>query len=79
VRLAATPAKVEPVAPDRVVKRFFGATGSAALRVDAQKGDVLRVEGAEATFVSNSGRVLRGASLTLDGPGEVALAYQPGL
>lgn len=79
VRLAATPAKIEPVASDRVVKRFFGAAGSAALRVDAQKGDVLRIEGAEATFVSNSGHVLRGATLTLDGPGEVTLGFQPGL
>ncbi|MCB1541841.1 MAG: hypothetical protein KDJ25_13670, partial [Rhodoblastus sp.] len=79
VRLAATPARVEPVAVDRIVKRFFGAAGSSALRVDAQNGDVLRVEGAEATFVSKSGRVLRGATLTLDGPGDVALSFQPGL
>ncbi|MFO1136383.1 MAG: lysozyme inhibitor LprI family protein [Rhodoblastus sp.] len=79
VRLAATPSKVEALALDRVAKRFFGAAGSTALHVDAQKGDVLRVEGAEATFVSKSGRVLRGATLTLDGPGDVVLVYQPGL
>jgi len=79
VRLAATPTKVEAIAPDRIAKRFFGAAGSTALHVDAQKGDMLRVEGADATFVSKSGRVLRGSIVTLDGPGEVALAYQPGL
>lgn len=79
VRLAASAAKFDGLGADRIVKRFFGAAGSTALRVDAQKGDVLRVEGAEATFVSKSGAVLRGGTLTLDGPGEVALAYQPGL
>lgn len=78
-RLAATPMKMETVALDRIAKRFFGAAGSSALHVEAQKGDVLRVEGAEATFVAKSGRVLRGSTLTLDGAGEIALAYQPGL
>jgi uncharacterized protein len=79
VRIAATPAKVEALALDRISKRFFGAAGSTALHVEAQKGDVLRVEGADATFVSKSGRVLRGSTLTLDGAGDVVLAYQPGL
>ncbi len=79
VRVAATPTKIDGVALDKIAKRFFGAAGSSALHVEAQKGDVLRVEGAEATFVSKSGRVLRGATLTLDGPGEVSLSYQPGL
>ena len=79
VRLAVTPVRMEPLALDRIAKRFFGATGSTALHVDAQKGDVVRVEGAGATFVAKSGRVLRGSTLTLDGPGDLALSYQPGL
>ncbi|HMN72104.1 MAG TPA: lysozyme inhibitor LprI family protein [Rhodoblastus sp.] len=79
VRLAATPVRMDSIALDRIARRFFGAAGSTSLHVDAQKGDVLRVEGAEATFVAKSGRVLRGSTLTLDGPGDVALSYQPGL
>ncbi|MFT4098478.1 MAG: hypothetical protein QM651_15275, partial [Rhodoblastus sp.] len=79
VRLASTPVRIEPLALDRIAKRFFGATGSTMLHVDTQKGDVLRVEGAEATFVAKSGRVLRGSTLMLDGPGDLTLSYQPGL
>jgi uncharacterized protein len=78
-RVTAAPGKPEAVTADRVAKRFFGAAGSTVQHVEAAKGDVLRVEGAEATFVAQSGRVLTGSSLTLDGPGDLTLDYQPGL
>ena len=79
VRVVSAPGKPEILTQDRIAKRFFGAAGSTAMRVEAAKGDVLRVEGAEATWLSQSGSILRGASLIVDGPGELTLDYQPGL
>ena len=67
------------LAAGAVVKRFFGASGSLALRVDAKMGDRLGVGGGAATFVSDSGVVLRGASLVLPGPGDLVLDHQAGL
>jgi len=61
------------------LKRFFGVAGQVSLLVDANKNDRLIVAGADATFVSRSGRIQRGRDLTLDGPGEVVLDYKPGL
>ncbi|KAF2990270.1 hypothetical protein OGR47_13745 [Methylocystis sp. MJC1] len=61
------------------LKRFFGAAGQISLPVDAQKGDRLIVIGADASFISQSGRVLRGRDLALDGAGEAILDYKPGL
>jgi len=61
------------------LKRFFGAGGEISLPLDAQKGDRLIVIGAGATVISQSGRVIRGADLPLDGPGEAILDYKPGL
>jgi hypothetical protein len=61
------------------LKRFFGAAGQLALPVDAKSGDRLIVVGADATFAANSGRISRGRNLTLDGPGDVVIDFQPGL
>ncbi|QGM98173.1 hypothetical protein [Methylocystis parvus] len=61
------------------LKRFFGVAGQIALPIDAQKDDRLIVFGADATVVSQSGRIQRGRDLTLDGPGDVTLDYKPGL
>ncbi|WP_457796006.1 hypothetical protein [Methylocystis sp. S23] len=61
------------------LKRFFGAAGQISLPVDAQKDDRLIVVGADATFISQSGRILHGRDLALDGAGEIALDYKPGL
>lgn len=78
-RVVAAPGKSESLTVDRVSKRFFGAAGSTVQHVESARGDVLRVEGADATFVSQAGRVLTGSSLTLDGPGDLTLDYRPGL
>lgn len=60
-------------------KRFFGASGSFALQVEARAGDRLLVAGAQATFLTPGGQVQRGTALTLPGPGTLVLAYDPGL
>jgi hypothetical protein len=78
-RVALAPSKSETLAPGHALKRFFGAGGEISLRVEAQKGDKLVTVGGEATFISDSGLVTRGASMTLDGRGEAIVAYKPGL
>jgi hypothetical protein len=67
------------LAAGSVLKRFFGATGSLALRVDAKAGDRLGVGGATAMFISEDGNVLRGTSFALPGPGEIVLDHGVGL
>jgi uncharacterized protein len=83
---AATPAAIDvtpgaggDLVAGQVLKRFFGASGSLSLNVDAAAGDRLVVAGALATFIARSGRVMRGASLMPSGPGELVLDYDPGL
>ncbi len=61
------------------LKRFFGAAGQLSLPLAANYGDRLYVIGADATVVSQSGRVLHGNALTLDGAGELVIDYKPGL
>lgn len=61
------------------LKRFFGAGGQISLPLDAKPGDRLTVIGADATIVSQSGRISRGREIALDGPGEAILDYRPGL
>jgi len=78
-RIAARGAKAETLDASRAVKRFVGAAGELALRVAAQPGDRLVVAGGEATFTSDKGRVTRGGSISVDGPGEVVVAHRPGL
>ncbi|MDE2362971.1 MAG: DUF1311 domain-containing protein [Hyphomicrobiales bacterium] len=78
-RVALVPGKLDPLTAGRVMKRFFGAAGATIVPVDAAKGDVLRIEGATATYVARSGRVAHGGSLVVDGPGDLTLDYKPGL
>ncbi len=78
-RVTLAPGRSETLAPGRAIKRFFGASGQIALPVEAEKGDRLVVIGGDATFVSHSGQVMRGASIALDGRGEAIVDYQPGL
>jgi hypothetical protein len=79
VAVGVTPGAGGNLAPGQVMKRFFGASGSLSLQVDAAAGDRLTVAGAQATFIARSGRVMRGASLMLSGPGELVLEHDPGL
>jgi hypothetical protein len=67
------------LATGQAMKRFFGAAGSLSLRLDAPPGDRLTVVGATATVVDARGRVQRGASLALTGPGELVLDHPAGL
>ncbi|WP_049768074.1 hypothetical protein [Methylocella silvestris] len=69
----------KPLAAGGIMKRFFGAAGSSALRVEAAAGDRLVTAGARATFVGDAGAVLRGGSLILPGPGEAILDHDAGL
>lgn len=78
-RVALAPGKGETLTPGRAIKRFFGASGQIAMPVEAENGDRLVVIGADATFVSQSGQIMRGASIALDGRGEAIVDYQPGL
>jgi hypothetical protein len=74
-----TPGAGGSLAAGQVMKRFFGASGSLSLNVDAVTGDRLTIAGAQATFIARSGRVMRGASLMPSGPGELVLDHAPGL
>lgn len=78
-RVARTTDAPRSLTTKTALKRFFGAAGQISLPVDAQKDDRLVVVGADATFVSQSGRIQRGRDLILDGAGDVALDYKPGL
>ncbi|MGA0596589.1 lysozyme inhibitor LprI family protein [Enterovirga sp. CN4-39] len=81
VRLAVAPAGegLAELKADAALKRFFGAAGSLALRVVAEPGDRLMTAGADATFTGKNGRVLRGGSIPLSGPGELILSHKGGL
>ncbi|MGJ0503759.1 MAG: hypothetical protein ACR65X_08465 [Methylocystis sp.] len=63
----------------RAFTRFFPAAGQISLPLDAQKSDRLIVSGAEATVISDSGRVMRGEDIALDGAGEAIIDHGPGL
>lgn len=78
-RLSVAPGRIEPLAPGRVERRLHGAAGSFVLPVAANAGDVLRVEGGQATFAARGGAVRRGGEIRLDGPGELAVDHGPGL
>jgi hypothetical protein len=67
------------LAAGRVIKRFFGAAGSLAVAVDGGAGDRLVVVGGRATFVANTGAVLRGTSVGIPGPGELTVEHPAGL
>jgi hypothetical protein len=74
-----TPGAGGSLVAGQVLKRFFGASGSLSINVDAVAGDRLAVAGAQATFIARSGRVTRGASPLPSGPGELVLDHDPGL
>lgn len=78
-RVAAAPSRGEALASDRIVKRFHGAAGQISHLMVGETGDRLVVVGGEATFVGESGFVARGASLRIDGRGEVTVDHKPGL
>jgi len=78
-RIALSSERYEPLVAGKAVKRFFGAAGETSHLVEAQPGDRLVAAGGEAVFVGADGRVLRGRSLLLGGPGEVTIAHAPGL
>ncbi|SDR59926.1 Protein of unknown function [Rhizobiales bacterium GAS113] len=75
----APPTGIGGLAAGAVLKRFFGAGGSLALTIAAKPGDRLGVGGATATFISETGAVLRGTSFVLPGPGDLVLDHQAGL
>ncbi|QGM46769.1 hypothetical protein [Methylocystis heyeri] len=78
-RIARATGETTKLAPGALLRRFFPAAGERALLLEAKPGDRLVVLGAEATFVSQSGRIARGRDIALDGPGEAVLAFSPGL
>ncbi|MBM3551017.1 MAG: hypothetical protein FJX45_04470 [Alphaproteobacteria bacterium] len=63
----------------RAFTRFFPAAGQISLPLDARKDDRLIVSGAQATVISNSGRIARGDNVALDGAGEAIIDHGPGL
>ncbi len=63
----------------RAFTRFFPAAGQMSIALDAEKNDRLIVIGAQATVVSDSGRISRGQDIALDGVGEAIVDYGPGL
>ncbi|WP_051079680.1 hypothetical protein [Methylosinus sp. LW4] len=78
-RVASSSERHEPITASRAIKRFYGAAGETAHLVEAQAGDRLVTAGGEAVFTGVDGRVLRGRSLALAGPGEATIAHAPGL
>lgn len=80
VRLSLAPASGQSkLAAGSVLKRFFGAAGSFALPVEARAGDHVVLAGADGTFLSQNGRVMRGRSLAVDGPGLLTVDHPEGL
>ncbi|MGD9539977.1 hypothetical protein [Methylocystis sp.] len=63
----------------RAFTRFLPAAGQISLPLDAQKNDRLIVSGALATVISNSGRIMHGDNIALDGAGEAIIDHGPGL
>jgi hypothetical protein len=63
----------------RAFTRFFPTAGQISLPLDAERNDRLIVSGAQATVISNSGRIARGDTIALDGAGEAIVDHAPGL
>ncbi|WP_267553761.1 lysozyme inhibitor LprI family protein [Rhizobium rhizogenes] len=78
-RVGLSPGQVITLGIDQIKRRFFGTVGSEEIAVDAQNGDVLNVSGGAATFIGADGRVLRGNSISLSGPGQLILDHGAGL
>jgi hypothetical protein len=78
-QLARLPAATPALRAERPLRRFFGATGSVALPLDAAPGQRLRIAGArDAHVVARDGSVLRGSDIRLPGPGLLVLEHGPG-
>lgn len=80
VALALAPPDASPLAlaPERPLRRFFGAAGSLGLPVAAAPGQLLVVLGATARFQGEDGRLRTGARIALPGPGHLVLTLAPG-
>ena len=68
-----------PLRPGMVMKRFFGASGSFDVALEAPAGARLRLVGdAVGTFAGADGRVQHGTGLTPGGSGRLTVAHAPG-
>ncbi|MBB3650065.1 hypothetical protein FHX14_006308 [Rhizobium sp. BK619] len=78
-RVSLSPGQAITLGNDQIKRRFFGTVGSEEIAVDAMKGDVLNVSGGAATFIGVEGRVLRGETLSVSGPGQLIVDHGAGL
>jgi uncharacterized protein YecT (DUF1311 family) len=80
VALSFVPAPPEPaLRPGMVEKRFFGAAGAFDRRLEPGEGARLVLAGdAEATVLFADGRIRRGRSIALDGPGRAVITHGVG-
>ncbi|MBY4612774.1 lysozyme inhibitor LprI family protein [Rhizobium redzepovicii] len=78
-RVSLSPGQAIALGNDQIKRRFFGTVGSEEIVVDAMKGDVLNVSGGAATFIGADGRVLRGESISVSGPGQLIVDHGAGL
>ncbi|RUM23295.1 DUF1311 domain-containing protein [Rhizobium vallis] len=78
-RVSLSPGQAVTLGSNEVKRRFFGTVGSEEIAVDAVAGDVLNVSGGAATFVGADGRVSRGDSITVSGPGQLIVDHGAGL
>lgn len=78
-RVSLSPGQAVTLGNDQIKRRFFGTAGSEEIAVDAMKGDVLNVSGGAATFIGADGRVLRGETISVSGPGQLIVDHGAGL
>ncbi|ARM92533.1 hypothetical protein RHEC894_PE00510 (plasmid) [Rhizobium sp. CIAT894] len=78
-RVGLSPGQAVSLGDDQIKRRFFGTVGSEEIAVDAIKGDILNVSGGAATFIGDDGRVLRGESMSVSGPGRLIVDHGAGL
>lgn len=78
-RVSLSPGQAITLGVDQIRRRFFGTVGSEEIAVDAADGDVLNISGGAATFVGADGRVSRGDSISVSGPGQLILDHGAGL
>lgn len=78
-RISLSPGQAVTLGNDQIKRRFFGTVGSEEIAVDAMKGDVLNVSGGAATFIGSDGRVSRGDSIPVSGPGQLIVDHGAGL
>jgi hypothetical protein len=78
-RVSLSPGQAITLGVDQIRRRFFGTIGSEEISVDAASGDILNVSGGAATFIGADGRVWRGDSMSVSGPGQLILDHGAGL